>query len=44
MAERSLFAVGMSVSGKHRKAREPPDRGHRIEVIGEVDFLERLSS
>ncbi|OKI28651.1 hypothetical protein A6A25_31065 [Saccharothrix sp. CB00851] len=44
MADPSRFAVGMSVSSKHRKAQELLDRGHKIEMIGEVDFLEWLSS
>ncbi|MEU4768159.1 exonuclease domain-containing protein [Actinosynnema sp. NPDC023794] len=44
MADPARFAVGMNVSGKHRKARELLDRGHKIEMIGEIDFLEWLSS
>lgn len=44
MADPSRFAVGMSVSGKHRKAQDLLDRGHQIEMIGEADFLEWLSS
>ncbi|WP_143532469.1 exonuclease domain-containing protein [Saccharothrix sp. ALI-22-I] len=44
MAHPSRFAVGMSVSSKHRKAQALLDRGHKIEMIGEADFLEWLSS
>lgn len=44
MADPARFAVGTSVSGEHRKARELLDRGHEIEMIGETDFLEWLSS
>ena len=44
MADPSRFAVGMTASSKHRKAQELLDRGHKIEMIGEVDFLEWLSS
>ncbi|RLK55182.1 exonuclease domain-containing protein [Actinokineospora cianjurensis] len=44
MADPSRFAVGMDVSGKHRKAQELLSRGHKIEMIGEVDFVEWLGS
>jgi DNA polymerase-3 subunit epsilon len=44
MPDPRRFAPGMEVSKKQRKAQELLDKGHRIEMIGEVDFLEWLSS
>ncbi|SER66018.1 exonuclease domain-containing protein [Actinokineospora terrae] len=44
MADPARFAVGMEVSGKHRKAQELLGRGHKIEMIGEIDFVEWLGS
>lgn len=40
--EPDLFVPGRVESGEQRVARDLLDRGHRIEVIGEVDFLRRL--
>ncbi len=40
--EPDLFVPGRVESGEQREARELLDRGHRIEVIDEVDFLRRL--
>ncbi|GAA4062816.1 exonuclease domain-containing protein [Streptomyces shaanxiensis] len=42
-ADPTRFAPGMTLSGKHRKAKELLDSGHEIEVISETEFLELLS-
>jgi DNA polymerase III epsilon subunit-like protein len=44
MQDQRRFAPGSGMSTKHQKAATLLQKGHSIEVISEVDFLQRLSA